>query len=69
MGVEFLTKRQITYLDIILSNVVFPNPFLPTSPYLLPNANVISAAVSRTLKQKLLPKKNCYKIKRNNIIS
>jgi len=53
---KFLMKCHITYLDIILSNVVFPNPFLPTKPYLLPYANVISAAVSRILEQKILPK-------------
>jgi len=51
---KFLWKCNLTYLDIIRSNVVFPKPFLPTNPYLLPYTNVISAAVRRTLKHKTL---------------
>lgn len=38
-------------LAIIFSSVVFPSPFLPTSPYRRPNARFRSAPASRTLKQ------------------
>lgn len=39
----------VQYLDIILSNVVLPSPFLPIRPYRLPNASIKSAPWSNTL--------------------
>ena len=44
------TPNMHTHLEIILISVVFPMPFLPTKPYLLPNINVKSASFSKTLK-------------------
>lgn len=39
--------------EIILNNVVLPNPLRPTKPYLLPNANTMSAPCNNTLQNNL----------------
>ena len=51
----FLTRdtscHSYNYLESILISVVFPIPFLPTRPYLLPKMRDISASFNKTLKQ------------------
>lgn len=51
----FLTRdtscHPYNYLESILISVVFPIPFLPTRPYLLPKMRDSSASFNKTLKQ------------------
>ena len=61
----FLTRdtscHSYNYLESILISVVFPIPFLPTRPYLLPKMRDISASFNKTLKKN--SQNECLKVK------
>jgi hypothetical protein len=51
--------KKFSYAAIIRSIVVFPRPFRPTKPYLLPKAMTTSAPCKSTLKNYKLRQAQC----------